>query len=72
MRVMSKDYIRDNKSLVVRKTEDKAIKNISSVQGINRYKSVKTLPSKSAVYGEPCAYRRILVSPNSITPFERR
>mgnify|MGYP000669305160 CR=1 FL=1 len=70
VKVMSKDYFRDNKSMVIRRPEEKVAKPTQSY--INRYKSLKTMPSKSAVYGESCNYRRILVSPHSMMPVDRK
>ena len=48
---MSKDLSRENKSMMIKRGEEKIQKSIQSSQIVNRYKSVKTLPSKSTFYG---------------------
>ena len=70
---MSKDFIRENKSMVLRKAEEKP-KSIQSSQVISRYKSLKTMPSRSTTYGDQLNYRRMLVnpSPSPFMPLEPR
>ncbi len=66
---------RELRSMTTRRVEESKItRPISSIQGcqyINRYRSLKTLPSKSTVGGEGSSHRRILVT-SSQMPIERR
>ena len=50
--------------MVTKRAEEKTIKTIQSSQVVNRYKSLKTMPSKSSIYGESINYRRMLVNPS--------
>ena len=54
VRVFSKDLYRDrdSKSVMSRRVEEKPIKTIThGPVSINRYKSLKTMPSKSTTFG---------------------